>query len=112
MAAVAAERRSGRRIGFVPTKGALHAGQRSLIEAAQNDGGFVAVSIFVNPTQFGPNEDLQRYPRPKEQDLSLCRDASVDLVFYPAVAAMYPPGATTIVDVEGLSTLWEGAIRP
>ena len=111
-AAVASARQRGLRIGFVPTMGALHAGHRSLIDAARHDGGYVAVSIFVNPTQFGPQEDLARYPRPKEQDLALCRDAGVDLVVYPAVAEMYPPGATTYVEVGELSALWEGIIRP
>jgi pantoate--beta-alanine ligase len=110
--AVAAARRAGQAIRFVPTMGALHAGHVSLMDAARADGGYVVVSIFVNPTQFAPHEDLQRYPRPKDQDLALCRAAGVDLVLYPSVAEMYPPGATTFVQVEGLSSIWEGAIRP
>lgn len=111
-AAVAAARRNGHCIRLVPTMGALHAGHTSLIDAARRDGGYVVVSIFVNPTQFGPHEDLQRYPRPKEQDLAACRDCGVDLVFYPSVPEMYPPGASTFIEVEELSTVWEGAIRP
>lgn len=109
---VAAQRRRQRRIGFVPTMGALHAGHRSLIDAARDDGGFVVVSIFVNPTQFGPQEDLAKYPRSKDQDLSLCRNAGAELVFSPSNAEMYPPGATTFVQVDELSAVWEGAIRP
>jgi len=99
-------------IGFVPTMGALHEGHISLMHAASREHASVVVSIFVNPTQFAPTEDLQRYPRPKSQDLELCRQAGVGLVFYPTVAAMYPPGSCTFVDVGGLTSKWEGAIRP
>lgn len=99
-------------VGFVPTMGALHAGHLSLMEASRRDCEFNVVSIFVNPTQFGPQEDFQRYPRPREADLTLCELANVDLVFYPPVEEMYPPGATTFVEVAGLSEIWEGAIRP
>lgn len=111
-AAVGTARRLQQRVGFVPTMGALHAGHLSLIQAARRDCGFVVVSIFVNPTQFAPHEDLARYPRPKSQDLALCEQAGVNLVFYPAAETMYPPGSSTFVHVEGLSSLWEGVIRP
>ena len=111
-AAVSAARRTGQAIGFVPTMGALHAGHVSLIERARAECGFVAVSLFVNPTQFGPNEDFHRYPRPRERDLELCRDAGADLVFSPTVETMYPPGHRTFVEVGGLSDVFEGKIRP
>jgi pantoate--beta-alanine ligase len=92
--------------------GALHAGHKSLIDAARNDAGGAVVSLFVNPTQFGPQEDLARYPRPREQDLALCRSAGVELVFAPSAAEMYPPGMSTWVQVDELSSVWEGALRP
>jgi pantoate--beta-alanine ligase len=110
--AVAMARQAGHSVGFVPTMGALHVGHVSLIERARVDCGFVAVSIFVNPTQFGPHEDFNRYPRPRERDLQICRDAGADLVFYPTVETMYPTGDRTTVDVAGLSEILEGAIRP
>lgn len=109
---VLAARRQGLSIGFVPTMGALHTGHLSLVAAARDRHEFVVVSIFVNPTQFGPQEDLSRYPRPRERDLELCREAGVDLVFYPQAADMYPPGSCTTVHVAGLTDLWEGVIRP
>ena len=92
--------------------GALHVGHVSLIEKARAECGFVVVSIFVNPTQFGPNEDFNRYPRPRETDLQICGDAGADLVFYPTVETMYPTGHRTFVEVAGLSDILEGAIRP
>ena len=98
--AVAAARRAGKPIGFVPTMGALHAGHVSLIETARAANGLVVVSIFVNPTQFGPNEDFTRYPRPLERDLDLC--AGVDLAFTPDATMMYPPGFQTSVQVKDL----------
>lgn len=107
-----AARQSGRRIGCVPTMGALHAGHLSLVEAARRETDFVVVTIFVNPTQFGPQEDFTKYPRPLERDLELCRDAGVDLVFHPEVATVYPTGATTSVDVGGVTSVLEGAFRP
>ncbi|HET6424741.1 MAG TPA: pantoate--beta-alanine ligase [Planctomycetaceae bacterium] len=111
-AAVGTVRRSGKRVGFMPTMGALHEGHLDLMRAARRTCDYVVTSIFVNPTQFGPHEDLNRYPRPKERDLELCRSVGVDLVFYPTVDEMYPRGAVTTVSVEGLSSLLEGAIRP
>lgn len=111
-AAVHDARRSGLKIGFVPTMGALHVGHVSLIEKARAECRYVIVSIFVNPTQFGPNEDFNRYPRPREADLRICGDAGADLVFYPTVETMYPAGHRTFVEVGGLSDILEGAIRP
>ncbi len=110
--AVTSARRADQTIGFVPTMGALHAGHVSLIELARAECDFVVVSIFVNPTQFGPHEDFNRYPRPRERDLELCANAGADLVFYPTVATMYPPGHRTVVEVSGLSDILEGQIRP
>ena len=108
-------RTSGRRIALVPTMGALHEGHRELIRHARRmpGAGVVAVSIFVNPLQFGPNEDLARYPRPLEADLQICRDEGVELVFAPGVDDMYPVGAsTTTVDPGPLGAELEGAVRP
>jgi pantoate--beta-alanine ligase len=110
--AVAEARRRGRSVGLVPTMGALHEGHRSLIEAARRQTGFVVVSIFVNPTQFGPHEDLQHYPRPLEADLALCAAAGVDLVFQPEPAVMYPPDFRTWVEATGLQDVLEGPSRP
>ncbi len=109
---VHAARSRGTRIGFVPTMGALHAGHVSLMHAARRECEFVVVSIFVNPTQFGPQEDLARYPRPFAADVELCRQADVRLIFHPTPAVIYPAGFATKVDVSGLSSLWEGAHRP
>jgi pantoate--beta-alanine ligase len=112
-AAVAAARRSGQRIGFVPTMGALHAGHLSLVEAAKHDATYVVVSIFVNPTQFGPQEDFARYPRDEAGDLRKCEQAGADLVFIPTVAEMYPPaGGATTVHVARLTDTLCGPARP
>jgi pantoate--beta-alanine ligase len=100
------------RIGLVPTMGALHAGHVSLIRAARVASSDVAVSIFVNPTQFGPQEDFTRYPRSFEADCALAAAEGVDVVFAPAVEEMYPAGAATFVEVEGLSERLDGASRP
>src|SRR5690349_12825960 len=105
-------RRNGRRIGFVPTMGALHDGHLSLIHSARAQCDFVVASIFVNPLQFGPNEDLAKYPRPFDRDRQLLEAEKVDLLFAPDAAAMYPEGATTYVDVEGLTDSLEGKTRP
>ena len=110
--AIAGARRQRLSVGFVPTMGALHRGHRSLIEAARGNCDFVVVSIFVNPTQFGPHEDLARYPRPFADDVALCREAGVDLIFHPAPEAIYPAGYRTYVEVTGLQDEWEGASRP
>jgi pantoate--beta-alanine ligase len=110
--AVREARRRGQTVGCVPTMGALHAGHESLIRACREECGFTAATIFVNPTQFGPQEDFARYPRPGEEDLSRCRGAGVDLVFLPAVELIYPAGFSTHVEVEGLSHILEGAVRP
>jgi pantoate--beta-alanine ligase len=111
-AAVAAARRAGRTVGLVPTMGALHAGHASLIRAARAETGFVVVSVFVNPTQFGPHEDLHRYPRPFADDVALAGKEGADLVFAPSVETVYPPGSRTFVEVTGLQDLLEGASRP
>jgi pantoate--beta-alanine ligase len=92
--------------------GALHGGHMSLIEAARRECDFVVVSVFVNPTQFGPHEDYSAYPRDFERDLAECRKAGVDVVFHPPVEEIYPPGFTTVVDVERLSGIFEGQFRP
>ena len=104
--------RNGRSIGFVPTMGALHLGHLSLIKQAVKDNDTVVVSIFVNPTQFGPKEDLKKYPRSLKSDLKLCRKAGVGLVFLPDNKIMYSEGFSTLVNVEGLSNLLCGAARP
>ncbi|HTU22650.1 MAG TPA: pantoate--beta-alanine ligase [Gemmataceae bacterium] len=110
--AVAEARRRDLSIGLVPTMGALHAGHLSLIEAARAQMGYVVVSIFVNPTQFGPHEDFSRYPRPLERDLELCGAAGIDLVFLPQPDLLYPPGYRTFVEVTGLQDVLCGAARP
>ncbi len=110
--AVAAARAAGQSVGFVPTMGALHAGHAALIERASTENDFVVVSIFVNPTQFGPNEDLSRYPRTLDHDLIECAGSGADLVFLPPAAVIYPPGFRTYVEVIALQDVLEGAARP
>jgi pantoate--beta-alanine ligase len=110
--AVAGARGRGLSVGLVPTMGALHAGHLSLVEAARTENGFVVVSIFVNPTQFGPHEDFTRYPRTLDRDLALCREAGVDLVFHPSPVEMYPPDFRTFVEVTGLQDGLCGPSRP
>jgi pantoate--beta-alanine ligase len=110
--AMAEARRQRLTVGLVPTMGALHEGHLSLIRAARARNDFVVVSIFVNPTQFGPGEDLARYPRPLDDDLALCAANGVDLVFHPTPEVMYPPGFCTGVEVAGLQDVLEGASRP
>lgn len=105
-------RRGGKRLGLVPTMGALHAGHLSLVRAARASCDVVAATIFVNPLQFGPNEDLARYPRTWEKDVAALEAERVDLLFAPSPEEMYPPGATTFVIVEGLSEKLDGKSRP
>jgi pantoate--beta-alanine ligase len=109
---VNAARERRRKIGLVPTMGALHVGHVSLIEAAVNNGDFVVVSIFVNPTQFGPGEDYEKYPRPLEADLEICRKAGVDVVFAPTAEEMYPVKNLTWVTVDKLTEPLCGRGRP
>jgi pantoate--beta-alanine ligase len=99
-------------VGFVPTMGALHEGHASLVRRAREDCASVAASIFVNPTQFGANEDLSRYPRDEAGDLALLESLGADLVFVPNVDEIYPPGASFSVDVGALGEVLEGAARP
>jgi pantoate--beta-alanine ligase len=105
-------RGEGGGLGLVPTMGALHRGHLALVAEARRRTRHVALSIFVNPTQFGPNEDFQRYPRPLEQDLELCREAGVALVLAPEAAEMYPAGEQTRVHVSGLTDALCGPFRP
>ncbi|MGO9938837.1 MAG: pantoate--beta-alanine ligase [Terracidiphilus sp.] len=107
-----ANRRAGETVGLVPTMGALHAGHASLIRAAAASCRRVAVSIFVNPTQFGPNEDYARYPRSFDADCALAKREGTHVVFAPAVEELYPDGACTLVDVECLSERLDGKSRP
>lgn len=105
-------RSEGRSIGLVPTMGALHAGHMSLVEMARRENDVVVVSVFVNPIQFGPREDYQRYPRDPAHDGALLAGAEVDAVYRPSTEVMYPPGATTRVQVSEVSEPLEGAARP
>jgi pantoate--beta-alanine ligase len=104
--------RRGKRLGFVPTMGALHEGHVSLVRAARASCHAVAASIFVNPAQFGPNEDLAKYPRSFDRDRELLEKEGVALLFAPSVEEMYPAGAVTWVTVEGLSSKLDGRSRP
>jgi pantoate--beta-alanine ligase len=110
--ASAVVRRAGKRVGLVPTMGALHEGHLSLVRAAKQQCDVIVVSVFVNPTQFGPNEDFNKYPRDLDRDRELLAREGVDIVFAPATEEMYPPGATTFVTVEGLDARNEGRMRP
>lgn len=103
-AALRQGRAGGKSVGFVPTMGYLHDGHAALIDRARRESDLVVVSVFVNPTQFGPNEDLAAYPRDADRDLALMRARGVDLAFFPAVEDLYPPGYTTYVTVEGPMT--------
>jgi pantoate--beta-alanine ligase len=111
-AACHAARKGGKRLGFVPTMGALHEGHLSLVRAAKASCDLMAASIFVNPTQFGPKEDLAKYPRDFERDRDLLKQEGVELLFAPSVEEMYPAGAVTWVTVEGLSDKLDGRSRP
>lgn len=111
-AAVIAARAAGRRVGFVPTMGALHAGHLALVDRAAAECDLVVVSIFVNPTQFGPGEDFERYPRNLPADLETVVGRGARWVFAPSVAAIYPPGHATRIEVAGPARKFEGELRP
>lgn len=111
-AAVAAARAQGRTVGLVPTMGALHEGHLSLIQAARAACDVVVATIFVNPKQFGPTEDFAKYPRTFDADCDLLRAENVEILFAPAVDEMYPPGATTFVEVAEISDRLDGVSRP
>ena len=105
-------RKEGKRVGFVPTMGALHEGHLSLVGIADEHADRVVASVFVNPTQFGPNEDFGRYPRQPERDAGMLEQAGCDLLFLPEVETMYPPGNTVFVDLGSPSEGLEGHFRP
>ncbi|MFA5115156.1 MAG: pantoate--beta-alanine ligase [Candidatus Omnitrophota bacterium] len=105
-------RKAGRRIGFVPTMGALHNGHLSLLRRARRDNDRVVISVFVNPTQFGPGEDFNKYPRDLSGDAAFCRKAGADVVFYPGARQMYPSDYKTYVEVWDLSNVLCGNFRP
>ncbi|MFH1479310.1 MAG: pantoate--beta-alanine ligase [Candidatus Omnitrophota bacterium] len=105
-------KKSGKTIGFVPTMGSLHEGHLSLIRKAKLETDFCVVSIFVNPTQFGPKEDFKKYPRDLKKDISMCRDVMADVLFIPAVSMMYRDDFSTYVTVDGLSKKLCGISRP
>jgi pantoate--beta-alanine ligase len=104
--------RSGRTLGFVPSMGALHDGHASLVRASRAQCQATAVSIFVNPLQFGPTEDLDKYPRTMARDSKILRELGVDVLYAPTASEMYPPGATTYVEVQGTSERLDGGSRP
>lgn len=110
--ALIALRAGGKSLGLVPTMGALHAGHMALIEEAGSVADRVAATIFVNPLQFGANEDLSRYPRQEERDAEMLEDAGCDLLWLPQPGDMYPAGFATSVSVKGISDRWEGEARP
>lgn len=111
-AQVAAWRGAGARIAFVPTMGALHAGHAALVTRARQEADRVVVSIFVNPKQFAPHEDFNRYPRQLDKDAVLLQSVGCDCLFAPTVETIYPPGFATTVDPGALATVLEGAVRP
>lgn len=106
------ERRAGRRIGLVPTMGALHEGHLSLVQRSKQECDLTIATIFVNPTQFGPNEDLAKYPRTLESDLEMLSRIHCDYVLVPAADQIYRPGHSTSIEPPNVATQWEGAIRP
>lgn len=110
--AVTDARAQGKAVGFVPTMGALHDGHAALVRAARAHAGFVVVSVFVNPTQFGPNEDFAKYPRTLDADQKVCGDAGADVIFAPTADEMYPANAVTFVEVSELGDHLCGAARP
>lgn len=105
-------KKQGKSIGFVPTMGYLHKGHISLIEKAKKENDIVIVSIFVNPTQFGPNEDYKKYPRDMERDSLLCKEAGTDIIFNPSALEMYPTSYMTYIDVENITHRLCGKSRP
>ena len=105
-------KKEGLTIGFVPTMGYLHEGHKSLMEEARKENDKVVVSIFVNPMQFGPTEDLESYPRDLKKDAALCKEVGVDLIFHPEPEEMYPEGFCSYVDMNGLTTELCGKSRP
>lgn len=107
-----ARRAEGKTIGFVPTMGALHAGHASLMKAARKQNDLAVVSIFVNPTQFAPHEDLDRYPRTFDADRAIAEETGMDVIYFPTTASMYPEGYSTFVNVEHVSEGLCGASRP
>jgi pantoate--beta-alanine ligase len=111
-AACADLRRGGNALAFIPTMGALHAGHRALVRAGAASGAVTVASIFVNPLQFGPSEDLSRYPRDEAGDLAALEAERCALVWLPDVATVYPPGEATTISVAGPATRWEGEVRP
>ena len=111
-AALIALRAGGKSLALVPTMGALHAGHMALVEEARRRADRVSATIFVNPLQFGANEDLDRYPRQEEKDAQMLAEAGCDLLWIPDAEDMYPPGFATMVSVKGLSERWEGEVRP
>ena len=112
MRAWSADRRRRGSVGMVPTMGALHDGHLALVADARGRADAVVVSIFVNPMQFNRTDDFDRYPRPIDEDLAMCREAGVDAVYAPTAAAMYPPGFDTAVEPGDIAERWEGAGRP
>ncbi len=111
-AIIRSNKKMGKTIGFVPTMGYLHEGHLSLVKTSVHDNDFTVMCIFVNPTQFGPNEDFEKYPRDMERDLRLAESAGVDVVFSPSVAEMYPESYKTYVEVEDITKVLCGLSRP
>lgn len=109
---IRAAREAGKAIGFVPTMGSLHRGHAALLETARRENDFLVLSIYVNPTQFGPNEDFEKYPRAFAEDKKIAEAAGVDLIFHPSTEVIYPPGYSTFIEVEGVSAPLCGAYRP
>ena len=109
---ISSHRLKGRTIGFVPTMGALHSGHLSLVEPCKRENDVTVVSVFVNPAQFGPTEDFDRYPRDFQKDESMLREAGVDLVFYPDTIEIYPPGFSLYIDVGNFGSVLCGKSRP
>lgn len=111
-AIIRTQKKEGKTIGFVPTMGYLHEGHMSLVKASLHDNDFTIMSIFVNPTQFGPNEDFSKYPRDLSRDFAMAEEAGVDVVFAPANTEMYPEDYKTFVDVDGITEVLCGKSRP